>query len=81
VDIKFKVNKKVMVIFTLPSGQKEIVLDYDMCFVDREGYENYKDETEEAENNNIHQFESNLKNKIFDNFKPIIPVSSVDPEY
>ena len=38
IDNKFKVHKNVVVYFTLPSGQEEVLVDYDMCFVDKISY-------------------------------------------
>ena len=35
IDNKFKEHKKVTVYFTLPSGEEEMILDYDMLFSDK----------------------------------------------
>ena len=43
IDLKFRVNKAVNVYVTLPSGDEEIILNYDMCFCDKVAYQNYKD--------------------------------------
>lgn len=35
IDPKFRLNKAVNVYVTLPSGDEEIILNYDMCFCDK----------------------------------------------
>lgn len=35
IDPKFRQNRPVNIIFTLPSGGEEIILDYNMCFADK----------------------------------------------
>ena len=46
VDLKYKVSKSVVVFFTLPSGQREMILDYPMVFVDRKAYDMHKENTD-----------------------------------
>lgn len=35
IDHKFRLHRSVNVYITLPSGDEEIILDYDMCFTDK----------------------------------------------
>ena len=37
----------MVVYFTLPSGQEEILIDYNMCFVDKISFQEFKDAHEE----------------------------------
>jgi hypothetical protein len=43
IDSKFRLNKPVNIYVTLPSGDEEIILNYDMCFCDKQAYQNYKE--------------------------------------
>ena len=43
IDTRFRLNKPVNVYMTLPSGDEEIILNYDMCFSDKTAYQNWKD--------------------------------------
>ena len=43
IDPKFRLNKAVNVYVTLPSGDEEIILNYDMCFCDKNAYQSFKD--------------------------------------
>ena len=43
IDARFRLNKPVNIYVTLPSGDEEIILNYDMCFTDKMAYQNWKD--------------------------------------
>jgi hypothetical protein len=58
VDPRFKVRKNVIVYFTLPSGQEEIMIDFEMCFVDKISFQNWK---EQGYDLSPSKFESGLK--------------------
>lgn len=46
IDPMYRKNLKVIIFFTLPSGQEEILTDYDMCFADKAAYLANKDNLE-----------------------------------
>jgi hypothetical protein len=64
------------VYFTLPSGQEEVMVDYEMCFVDKVSFMNNK----ENGINLANKFESSLKNN---NRGPDHPedLNLIDPEF
>ena len=43
IDARFKSDQRVTVYFTLPSGQEEIILDYNMQFTDQQAYTEFKE--------------------------------------
>ena len=49
IDIKFRLHRSVNIYMTLPSGDEEIILDYDMCFTDKNAYQNWKAQGENNE--------------------------------
>jgi len=62
IDSRFKKNKNVLVYICLPSGQEEIMIDYEMCFADRQAYNNWKESSDVFMNQDgtLPQFESNM---------------------
>jgi len=63
-DPRFRQDTNVIVYFTLPSGQEEIIIDYNMCFADKQAYLAFKENNCEfgtTIEGGLKQFESQLK--------------------
>ena len=43
IDKEFKENRDVTIYVTLPSGDEEILLNYNMTFADKQSYQKYKE--------------------------------------
>ena len=59
IDRKFRLHRSVNVYITLPSGDEEILLDYDMCFTDKQAYQNWKAQGEGNEEGDLSQLQTN----------------------